>query len=91
MNTFEILTVTLVLGSKLKMINASSGSSRLGSFFVSCTPVVYSTQNGSKLVGAALGDAEGWLLGDTLGELLGFPLGYELGDPDGDDDGEDDG
>ena len=86
--TLEILTVTLVFGSKLKMTNALSGSRRVSSSLLNMTPLVYSTQNGSKVVGEALGDAEGWLLGDALGVLLGIPLGVALGVADGEELGE---
>ena len=44
------------------------------------TPLVYSTQNGSKVVGVALGDSEGLLLGEALG--------VADGEADGEDDGE---
>jgi len=48
------------------------------------TPLVYSTQNGSKLVGTELGDAEGVALGLVLGEALGDADGVALGETLGD-------
>ena len=70
------------------MTSAPLGSRRVNSSLVSMTPLVYSTQNGSNVVGDALGDAEGWLLGEALGELLGIPLGEALGLADGEELGE---
>ena len=52
------------------------------------TPLVYGTQNGSKVVGAELGETEGLLLGDALGVLLGEALGDALGEADGEADGD---
>ena len=58
-NVLKILTLTDTSGVKVKMLSVSAGSGRVNSCFDSMTPLVYSTQNGSKVVGEALGDADG--------------------------------
>ena len=86
--TLIIRTLTLTSGTNDTMINIPSGSVRVNSSRVNMTPFVYSTQNGSKLVGVELGDTDGVLLGDALGnvdgeedgEVDGVVLGVELGD-----------
>ena len=66
------------------MINTPLGSLRVNSSLLNMTPLVYGTQNGSKVVGAELGETEGPLLGDALGVLLGETLGVLLGETLGD-------
>ena len=58
-NVLKILTLTDTSGVKVKMLSVSAGSGRVNSCLDSMTPLVYSTQNGSKVVGEALGDADG--------------------------------
>ena len=58
-NVLRILTVTDSFGSNVNTINTSLGSGSVGSSFDNITPWVYLTQNGSNVVGAALGDADG--------------------------------
>ena len=89
--TLIIRTLTLTSGTNDTMINIPSGSVRVNSSRVNMTPFVYSTQNGSKVVGAELGDSDGVLLGDALGVELGIALGEALGVADGDADGVDEG
>ena len=47
------------MGTNDVMINVPLGSFRVTSSLVNMTPVVYVTQNGSKVVGEELGDADG--------------------------------
>ena len=80
-----ILTVTLTSGMNTTIINTPLGSRRVNSSLLNITPLVYSTQSGSYVVGEALGETEGVLLGPTdglaLGEALGVALGLDEGDP----------
>ena len=91
MKTLTICTVTLTFGMKFKMTNTPFGSLRASSSLVNMTPLVYTTQNGSKVVGAALGAADGVLVGDELGVVVGDDVGDELGDDVGDEVGVDEG
>ena len=70
------------------MTNAPLGSRSVSSSLVNMTPLVYSTQKGSNVVGEELGLAEGVALGAALGVELGMALGEALGVADGDDDGD---
>ena len=58
-NLLTILAVTDTSGVKVKMLSVSFGSGSVNSCFDNMTPLVYSTQNGSKVVGEALGDEDG--------------------------------
>ena len=78
-----ILTVTLTSGTNVTMINTPLGSRRVNSSLLNITPLVYSTQNGSNVVGEALGEIDGRLLGESLGLLLGDTLGSAEGDAEG--------
>ena len=58
-NVLVILTVTDSLGSNVITINAPSARGSVNSSLDNITPWVYLTQNGSKVVGEALGDEDG--------------------------------
>jgi len=81
--TLMILMVTLTSGTKDKMISTPFGKARASSSLVNMTPLVYSTQNGSKVVGEELGAEEGIVLGMALGVELGATLGSSVGELDG--------
>jgi phage tail tape-measure protein len=76
-------TVTLSPGTNDKIISTPSGRRSVSSSLVSITPLVYSTQNGSNVVGAELGAADGVALGLALGDDVGPPVGEALGEADG--------